>query len=264
MHRKHTHSLLSDLVQRTSSLWFTGPLILYMSNWTIYEVGCGRQVFVRMWLRNKAGPHYYLASYNISVHRASLRYYAHWASLRYPDTLSLTTVSMYTEPRYGIRVHRASLQYPHWASLRYSCPVSLLTVSRRSQPHCDSRVHWASLRYPDTLSHYGICVHWALLRYYIHWALLWYLCIQPRYGITHNKPRCSIRAYSLTTVLRTTRLAVVSVRTASLRYYAQRASLWYPCIQSWYGIPAYRASLWYRCIQPCYGIPAHRRFLLYP
>jgi len=87
-----------------------------------------------------------------------------------------------------------------------------------------------------TLNLAVLSVHTASLRYYAHWTVLWYPCIQPRNGIVHTEPCCVIRAYSLATVLCTLNLAVLSVHTASLRYYAHWTVLWYPCVQPRNGI----------------------------
>ena len=219
----HTHNIwLSDLVQRTSSLWFTGPLILYMSDWTIYSVGCGRQVYVPMWLRTKVNSPTILP-HTLSVHRTSLRYYAHWVSLRYPDTLSLTVVFFYTEPPCGVQTHLASL--------RYSFIPSLFAVSRHTKSHRSIRVHWASLRYPDTLNlaaafvytepRYGIRLHRASLQYPDTLSLTaLFVYTEPHYGIQKHWVLLHYSwTLSLTTVFIFTELQCsIQTHWASLRY----------------------------------------------
>jgi hypothetical protein len=126
--------------------------------------------------------------------------FLHWASLQYPDTLSLIAVFLYTEPHYGIQTQWLSLRYPctlsitkgimftepdcciraySLAALLYT--LSLTTVSIHTEPHCGIRVRWASIRYPHSLIITTVFVY-----------------IKHYYGVMQTEPCCDIRAYSLT------------------------------------------------------------------
>jgi hypothetical protein len=263
----------SDTLNLTAVFVYTEPRYGIQTHWASLRYSCTHEHYYSiMHTEPCCGIHTYslatvfctLSLAVVSVHTASQRCYAHCALLWYPCIQPCNGI-LHAEPCCGIRAYSLATVL---------CTLSLTAVFVNNELHYGIQTHWLSLRYSCTLSVTTVLctlslavvsVHAASQRYYAHWTLLCYPCIQPHYGIMHTEPCCSIRAYSLATIFCTLSLAVVSVHTASQRYYAHWALLWYPCIRPRNGI-LHTTLLYYPCIQPrnsithtelCCGIHAY-------